>query len=343
MSIRAARWYSNPVAGAVTIVSKPHRPKAVRQEKVLATRNGGGLPTYLGLLLGVLAVSFAAILIRKADAPAIVIAAYRMGIAALVIAPTTVALTHGRPFVLRLTTGPKLRLQDILLSLVAAAFLALHFGAWIASLEHTSVASSVVLVTASPLMVALASRVLLKERLERRVLAGIALGLAGSLVIAVGALACGGGDDLLGDGLALLGAIAVTGYLLIGRKVRPRMPLMPYISVVYAGSAILLLAATGAAGLSLTGYSGETYLFLVLVALVPQVVGHSFLNWTLARVSATLVSVAVMAEPVVSTVLALLLLKEVPPVTSLAGGAVILAGIYLALRRAPGLSFAANE
>ena len=300
----------------------------------MATRSGRGLPTYLGLLLGVLAVSFAAILIRKADAPAIVIAAYRMGIAALVIAPTTVAFTRRRP---------KLRLQDVLLSLVAAAFLALHFGAWIASLEHTSVASSVVLVTASPLMVAIASRVLLKERLERRVLAGIALGLAGSLVIAVGDLACGGGDDLLGDGLALLGAVAVTGYLLIGRKVRPRMPLMPYISVVYAGSAILLLAATGVGGLSLTGYSGETYLFLVLVALVPQVVGHSLLNWTLARVSATLVSVAVMAEPVVSTVLALLLLKEVPPVTSFVGGAVILTGIYLALRRAPGLSFAARE
>ena len=300
----------------------------------MATRSGRGLPTYLGLLLGVLAVSFAAILIRKADAPAIVIAAYRMGIAALVIAPTTVAFTRRRP---------KLRLQDVLLSLVAAAFLALHFGAWIASLEHTSVASSVVLVTASPLMVAIASRVLLKERLERRVLAGFALGLAGSLVIAVGDLACGGGDDLLGDGLALLGAVAVTGYLLIGRKVRPRMPLMPYISVVYAGSAILLLAATGVGGLSLTGYSGETYLFLVLVALVPQVVGHSLLNWTLARVSATLVSVAVMAEPVVSTVLALLLLKEVPPVTSFVGGAVILTGIYLALRRAPGLSFAARE
>jgi len=315
-------------------VGKSHQANAAREEEALATRSGRGLPTYLGLLLGVLAVSFAAILIRKADAPAIVIAAYRMGIAALVIAPTTVAFTRRRP---------KLRLQDVLLSLVAAAFLALHFGAWIASLEHTSVASSVVLVTASPLMVAIASRVLLKERLERRVLAGIALGLAGSLVIAVGDLACGGGDDLLGDGLALLGAVAVTGYLLIGRKVRPRMPLMPYISVVYAGSAILLLAATGVGGLSLTGYSGETYLFLVLVALVPQVVGHSLLNWTLARVSATLVSVAVMAEPVVSTVLALLLLKEVPPVTSFVGGAVILTGIYLALRRAPGLSFAARE
>lgn len=334
MSIRAERWHSSPVARAVTIVGKSHQAKAAREEEALATRSGRGLPTYLGLLLGVLAVSFAAILIRKADAPAIVIAAYRMGIAALVIAPATVALTRGRP---------KLQLQDVLLSLVAAAFLALHFGAWIASLEHTSVASSVVLVTASPLMVALASRVLLKERLERRVLAGIALGLAGSLVIAVGDLACGGGDDLLGDGLALLGAVAVTGYLLIGRKVRPRMPLMPYISVVYAGSAILLLAATGVGSLSLTGYSGETYLFLVLVALVPQVVGHSLLNWTLAKVSATLVSVAVMAEPVVSTVLALLLLKEVPPVTSFVGGAVILAGIYLALRRAPTLSSAANE
>ena len=111
------------------------------------------------------------------------------------------------------------------------------------------------------------------------------------------------------------------------------MPLMPYLAIVYAGCAVLLLAGVGVMGHSLTGYTGETYLFLVLVALVPQVLGHSVLNWSLARISATLVSVAVMAEPVIATILALALLNEVPPITSVLGGIVILTGIYLAMRR----------
>jgi drug/metabolite transporter (DMT)-like permease len=279
------------------------------------------------------AVSFAAILIRKADAPSLIIATYRMGIAALIVGPATVAVTRGR------VTAPR---RSLLLCLVASAFLSLHFGLWIASLEYTSVASSVVLVTATPLMVAVASRIFLKEPLQRRVLVGIGLGLVGSLVIASGDLRFGGGRELLGDVLALLGAVAMTGYLLIGRKVRPTMPLMPYIAVVYAGSGVLLLLGSVVSGASLAGYTGQTYLFLVLVAVIPQVIGHSLLNWVLARVSATIISVSVMAEPVVSTVLALLLLNEMPPVTSFVGGAVILAGIYLAVRSAARRSLAAR-
>ncbi len=289
-------------------------------------RKDRGPHTYVAIAAGVVAVSFGSILIRMAmdDAPVIVIAAYRMGIAALVIVPTTTVVARGQL---------RLRKRDILLCLVGALFLALHFATWVTSLQYTSVASSVVLVTASPLMVALASRVLLKEPLERRVLVGIGLGLTGSMIIAIGDLLSGGSENLLGDILAFLGAVSITGYLLIGRKVRPRMPLMPYLAIVYAGSALLLLAGVGITGSSLTGYTGETYLFLVLVALVPQVLGHSILNWSLARISATLVSVAVMAEPVIATILALTLLNEVPPITSVLGGIVILTGIYLAMRR----------
>lgn len=290
----------------------------------MASEQGRGLPTYVGLTAGVVAVSFAAILIRKADAPAIVIAAYRMGIAALVVAPTATVLGGWRSL-----PGPR----DVLLCLTASAFLAVHFVGWIASLQYTSVASSVVLVTATPLMVALASRVFLKEPLRRGVLLGIALGLAGSIVIAAGDLASAGQDNLLGDALALLGAVAMTGYLLVGRRVRPRVSILPYLTLVYVGAALLLLAGVGIAWAPLSGYSGQTYLFLVLVALVPQVLGHSLLNWSLARVTATLVSIAVMAEPVVSTVLALVLLREAPPITSYAGGVVILTGIYLSTRR----------
>ncbi|MDP3062242.1 MAG: DMT family transporter [Chloroflexota bacterium] len=284
--------------------------------------------TYAGLATGVAAVSFAAVLIREAgEAPALVIAAYRLSIATLVIAPITLALA--RRDLLRLTR------RELFLALCAGGLLAVHFASWIASLERTSVASSVVLVTATPLMVAVASRLLFKESLARRVLVGIGLGLAGSLAIAWGDLGRGGGEELLGDGLALLGAVAMTGYLLIGRRLRASVPVLPYLTIVYGCAALLLLAAAGASGASLVGYSGRTYTFLVLIALAPQVVGHSLLNWTLARVTATVVSVSVMAEPVASTLLAYLILHETPPATSLAGGAVILAGIYLALRRRP--------
>jgi drug/metabolite transporter (DMT)-like permease len=284
------------------------------------------LNTYSGVVFGVVAISFAAILIRIADAPPMTIAAYRMGIASLVVVPTTAVFAHDK---WQLSRG------DLLLCLLGGFFLAVHFGAWITSLEHTSVASSVVLVTASPLMVALSSRLFLNEPLERRVLIGIALGLGGSLIIASGDLAKGGLDDLLGDALALLGAVAVTGYYLVGRKVRSHVSLMPYLSVVYAVSAVLLVACALITRAPFTGHSGQTYLFMVLVAIIPQLLGHSTLNWALARVSATLVSVAVMAEPLVSTVLALTLLREVPPATSFIGGAVILIGIYTAVRRQP--------
>jgi drug/metabolite transporter (DMT)-like permease len=284
--------------------------------------------TYAGLATGVAAVSFAAVLIREAgEAPALAIAAWRLSIATLVIAAITLALA--RRELLRLTR------RELLLALAAGGLLAVHFAGWISSLEHTSVASSVVLVTATPLMVAVASRVLFKEPLARRVLAGIGLGLAGSLAIAWGDLGRGGREELLGDGLALLGAVAMTGYLLIGRRLRATVPVLPYLTVVYATAAALLLAAAGASGAALAGYNGKTYTFLVLIALAPQVVGHSLLNWALARVTATVVSVSVMAEPVASTLLAYLILHETPPVTSLAGGAVILAGIYLALRGRP--------
>lgn len=282
-----------------------------------------GLSTAIGLATGVVAVSFAAILIRSAEAPAMVIAVYRMGIAALLVGPAA-AVMGGRG-----AWAPHPR--DAVWCLGASAFLAAHFALWIASLQHTSVTSSVVLVSATPLMVAVASRTFLREPLAPRVWVAIFLGFAGSLIIALGDLVSGGRDDLLGDALALLGAVAMSGYLLIGRGVRPRIRLMPYLALVYPGSALFLLAGVAVTGESLTGYSSRTYLFLILVALVPQLIGHSLLNWSLARVTATLVSVAVMAEPVVSSLLALILLGEAPSAISYTGSAIVLSGVFLAL------------
>ena len=213
----------------------------------------------------------------------------------------------------------------------SALCLAFHFAFWIASLSHTSVASSVVIVTANPILVAIAAHVLLRESLTRSTAAGIGLGLAGGVVIALGDWDLGD-RRLYGDGLALLGAVAVAGYYIIGRDLRREMPVLAYVAPVYGLAAAVLLATAGATGVALSGFSGETYVYLALLALVPQLLGHSSLNWALGHLPATLVAVAVMAEPVGATLLAWAVLDETPPVTAVAGGALILVGVYLALR-----------
>ena len=273
---------------------------------------------------GVAAVSCAAVLIRLADAPALTIVAYRLTLASLVLAP--LAVSRGRSGLRSLTFSQAMWCAG------SAIVLALHFVAWTASLEHTSVTSSVVLVTTSPLLIAAVSYVAYRERVTAHLAGGIALGLAGSLVIAVGDRAAGE-RELFGDLLALVGAVGAAAYFLIGRKVRREMSNVSYIAIVYPTSAVLLLAAVAATGAPMTGYSSFTYVILALMALGPQLLGHSSLNWALGHLSATLVAVAVMAEPVGATILAWLVLGEAPPPASVAGGGLVLTGVYLAFRR----------
>ena len=290
-----------------------------------AGRSGlGPVPVYGGLALGVTAVSTAAVLIRLADAPALAVASYRLGIAAVLLLPLSLAIDRTR--LLALPGRTKLLMG------ASALCLALHFAFWIASLSHTSVASSVVIVTANPILVAIAAHVLLRESLTRSTAVGISLGLAGGVVIALGDWDLGD-RRLYGDGLALLGAAAVAGYYIIGRDLRRSMPVLAYVAPVYGLAAVVLLASSGAADVPLGGFGAETYVYLVLLALVPQLLGHSSLNWTLGHLPATLVAVAVMAEPVGATLLAWAILDETPPVTAVAGGVLILFGVYLALRR----------
>lgn len=281
---------------------------------------------YLSLIVGVVAVSFAAIFIRLADAPPLVIASYRLTIAAVVMAGLGAGswLRSGRVAPTRLTR------KDVLLLGVSSASLALHFWAWILSLEYTSVASSVVLVTTSPFIVAVASRVLFKEALYPYTLVGIAVGIVGGVVIALGDAS--GEGNLLGDLLAFGGAVAIVGYMLTGRTLRRHMPAITYNTWVYTGTAVMLLVAATVAGGPFTGFTSETYLWMVMLALVPQVIGHSLLNWSLAHVTATAVTIAVMAEPVIATALAIPILGETPPWTSVLGGVLVLSGIYVALR-----------
>ncbi len=279
---------------------------------------------YFVLTIGVIAVSFAAIFIRLAEAPFLVVAAYRMGLAALVIVPLA-----------WLRSGNELRRlsrQTVTLGLVSGAFLALHFGLWIASLSYTSVATSVILVTTTPIFVAIASYFLFHEKLSRLAGAGIAISLAGSVLIGYGNWKLGTGS-LFGGGLALLGALAVVGYMLIGRRLMRSMSLLSYISLAYSSAAVILLLAALVSGHRLTGYSTNTYIMLVLLAVVPQLIGHSSVNWSLRFISATLVTVAVLGEPVGATTLAVFILKETPTISEIGGGILILSGIFIAFSK----------
>jgi drug/metabolite transporter (DMT)-like permease len=282
------------------------------------------------LLVGIIAVSAASILIRNAQttAPSLVIASYRMAIASFVVVPFAL-WRHQNDL-------RKLRMTEWLLAAASGVFLALHFAAWVTSLEYTSVTSSVVLDATSPLWVAIGSWLLLRERLTRSVVCGLIVAVVGSLVIGFGDMIQGArGTSLLGNSLALVGALTVTGYWLIGRRVRGSLSLAPYIAIVYSMAAVVLLMMVGVARQPLTGYNPITYVFLVLLALVPQLVGHSSFNWALARLPAVFVAVATLGEPIGATVLAYFFLGETPTTTRLLGAALVLAGIAVTMSSQP--------
>lgn len=291
-------------------------------------RLGGQPPAFVvygGLALGVSAVSSAAVIIRLADAPSLTIAAYRLALASAVVVPLGLAFEWGA-----LTS---LTRRQWGLVLAAAVCLAAHFAFWIASLEHTSVASSVVIVTSNPVMVAIGAALFLRERNSPRMVAGIAVAVAGGIVIAVGDWDLGD-RRIFGDLLALLGAVAVAGYYIAGRSLRERLSILGYVAPVYGTAAVILAAAALATGSPFTGFDVEVYGWLLLLAMLPQLVGHSSLNWSLGYLPATLVATAVMAEPIGASLLAWAVLDEAPPVTTAAGGALVLAGVFTTLTRA---------
>lgn len=293
------------------------------------------------ITIAILAVSTASIFIRFAQndgAPSLVIAALRLTFATLLLTPIT--LTRHREEIRRFTR------TEILLGVFSGIFLAVHFATWISSLEYTSVASSVVFVSTGPLWVALLSPLLLKEHISRTAIIGLALALVGGTVIGlsdacswVNGLTCPTLADILqgraiwGNFLALAGAWAVTGYLIIGRKLRAGMSLMPYIFLVYGMAAVALIVMMLVAGKSSFGFAPQTYGWIFLLAALPQLVGHSTYNWALKYLPAALVAVTTLGEPIGSAILAFFILNEVPTITVVIGGVLILAGIYLASRR----------
>lgn len=296
------------------------------------------------LLIAILAVSTASIFIRFAQtdgAHSLVIAALRLSFATLLLAP--IAITRHRGEISNLTR------RELTLGLVSGLFLAVHFATWISSLEYTTVASSVVFVSTGPLWVALLSPMLLNERLTRAAIIGLALALLGGTVIGLSdactwsaGLQCPElnqvmqGRAMWGNFLALLGAWAVSGYLIIGRKLRAQMSLIPYIFLVYGMAALALIIIMFGAGQSPFGYEAKTYGWIFLLAAIPQLIGHSTYNWALRYLPAAFVAVTTLGEPIGSAILAFFILNETPTIAILIGGVLILLGIYSAARSSSG-------
>ena len=278
---------------------------------------------YLVLGIGVTTVSWSAILVREADAPALVIAAYRMSLAALPVGALAVLQHRHRPE--PLSAGA---LGPLFLS---AVFLAAHFGFWITALQHTSVVTAVVLMATQPLFVGLASPLLLGESVDRRVWLALLIAVAGTMAMAVEDFGEGLGT-VAGDVYAVLGGAFAAGYIMVGRWARPGTSWLRYVGTVYPVTAALLLASMFAAGDSPTGYSTKTLVVIGLLALGPQLIGHSAINWSLGYLPAVVVAIAILVEPVVATALAAVILDEQPTALEALGGLVVLVGVYFGLR-----------
>ena len=276
---------------------------------------------YLALILGTMAVSTGAIFARLADAPALVIAAYRVGLATLILAP--IAWVKARDEIKTLSK------RDLKLAVISGFFLALHFATWISSLDYTSVANSVVLVNTNPLWVGLLTPLIARERVKRAAVYSIGISVIGGAIIGFGDFATGG-KALLGDGLALAGSMCAAIYLLLGRSLRRKLSLLAYIFICYGSAAVILWIIVLSLRLPVTGFSPGTVAAFWGMALIAQIIGHSTYNWALRWLSAGLIAISLLGEPIGSTILAYLIFDEGLTVYKVVGGIIILSAIYLA-------------
>ena len=284
---------------------------------------------YVALGLGVIVISSSSILTRYAQAAGVSslsIAAVRLALAAIILTPLVLARASAEV--------RSLSSRDVRLGLAAGALLAAHFATWISSLAYTSVASSTALVTTNPIWIALASVLIFHERMGKAILVALGFALLGSTLIF---LADSGADSpqpnpLLGNLLAVMGSLTVSGYLLIGRSLRRRLSLLAYVWLVYSSCALTLVGVTLIAGQPLWGFTPVAWACLVALALGPQLLGHTVFNWALKHVSATFIALTILGEPIGSALLALVLFGEGFSPLQITGFIALLTGIYLAAR-----------
>ena len=278
---------------------------------------------YIIIGIGILATSFAAIFIRIADeAPALIIAAYRLALATLIMTPY--AASRVKKQAKRFSKG------TLRWNVLSGIFLAIHFATWIASLKYTSVARSVILVSTNPLFVSVLGWMFLKEKLKPLVSVGILLSIVGTIIMSLGKFE-GAPANLTGDLLALSGAFFAAIYFLTGRRLRQTISTTVYSYVAYGVAAIVLVGIAGVAKLPWTGYTFTTYSMFLLLAIVPQIIGHTSFNYALRYVPAVIVAIAILGEPIGASTLAWILLDEPIHIQTLYGGGLVLVGVFLAV------------
>jgi drug/metabolite transporter (DMT)-like permease len=275
---------------------------------------------YARIAVGVVAVSTGAVLVRlAAGASPLAVAAWRLVLASVVLVP--IALARG--------TLRTLQRKDLALGVLSGAALAVHFVLWISSLGLTSVASSVLFVSTHPIFVGVGGALFLGERVSRSLAIGIAVTLAGGALVGFGDLHP---DSWMGNLLALGGGLFAAVYFLIGRRLRPHVSLVDYTAITYGTAAALTLVACLVFRVRLVGFPPPTYLWLALLAIGPQLIGHSTFNWALRHLPAAKVSVLVLGEPVGAAFLAYLVFGETLTWLGALGATILLAGILISLR-----------
>ena len=273
------------------------------------------------IILGVLGASFSAVLVRFSDAPSTVLVLYRMLWCVLLLSPV-IMLQHREEL-------KQTKLKKLLLCIVSGVFLGAHFTCYFQSLRYTSIASSVVLVDTEVFFVALGGVLFLKEKLAPANWLGIVITFAGSVVVAMGDQ---GGGQLLGDLIALAGAMCSAVYTLIGRRVRKDMSTTVYTWIVYFFAGLVALLSSAFGGFEVVHIGMKNVLVALGLAVMCTLLGHSIFSWGLKYEKASFVSTAKLLEPIFASVLGILLFREIPSVTSVAGGTVVILGIILCVR-----------
>ncbi len=284
--------------------------------------SGTKVNPYAVLAIGVISVSTSAILVKVSTAPSGVIAFYRMFFSVLFMLPV---------FLIKYV--PELRLitrRDWIFSIVAGVFLAFHFILWFESLNYTSVASSTVLVTLQPLFAFIGTYFFFKEKFSWKAILSGLVAVIGSVIISWGDFKISG-SALFGDFLALIACALVTAYLMFGQSVRKRLSLVTYTFVVYSISAITLLIYVVIRQEPLVPYATSDWVYFILLALVPNLLGHTLFNWSLKWLSTSTISMAILFEPVGAAILAYYLLQENVVWTQALGGAIVIGGVSLFL------------
>jgi len=292
-------------------------------EQSQATPAPGAGPVFGAMGFAVLALAFSSIFItqlERTSVPPLAIAFYRMAFATALLLPASLRFKWAEL--------AALRRKDIAMLALGGFCLAVHFGAWITSLKYIPIAASVVLVNSHPLFVVFASYLFLGEKPRRQSLVGTAIGLGGMAVMSSGGFK-EVGVALAGDGLALLGALAVVGYFIVGRLARARISLLGYVTPLYGVCSLFLLLWAVAVRAPLYPYNGMVWIYLLALAVVPTILGHTVFNWAIRHVRPSTISLAFLGEPVVASLLALIFFAQNPPLATVLGGALVLGGVYL--------------